>query len=312
VKNFNRVALVTLIVLGASGWAHSEERYPADTVVAKRGDAVVTMLDVDAALLRAPKRMRANVMNNPKRIEELIERLLTNRQIALEGKASNLDQGAEFKQALKQQEETLLAELRLIDMRNELDIGDVEDLARERYQVNPDAYTIAGMTAASHILIDTKSRSDEEARALADEIHARAVAGESFENLVIKYSDDPSKELNAGLIPNADSDSMDPAFADAVKKLVNRGDISPVTKSSFGYHIIKLDQRTAPRKRTFEEVKRQIVTSIENTMREERVKAHVDELKSLPIEAQPEVVASLRTRYLTKDEEIEPDVQEIP
>lgn len=311
-KNFNPVALVALIVLGASGWAQSEERYPADTVVAKRGGAVVTMLDVDAALLRAPKRMRANVMNNPKRIEELIERLLINRQIAMEGQAEKLDQGAEFRQAAKQQEESLLAELRLMNLRTNMDLGDVEELAEERYLVNPDAYTIAGMTSASHILIDTKSRSDEEARAIAEKVHARAIAGEDFSALVAEYSDDPTKVSNNGLIPNADSDSMDSAFSGAVKQLAKSGDIAPVTKSSFGYHIIKLEQRTPARARSFEEVKKQIVTNIENTMRDARVQEHVDQLKSLPIEAVPEVVASLRTRYLPQGAEAQPEAPETP
>lgn len=309
-KTSSRVALAALIMLGICGMAHSEERYGADTVVAKRGDAVVTMLDIDAALLRAPKRMRANVMNNPKRIEELIERLLLNRQLAMEGSASKLDEGAEFKQAVKQQEEGLLGELRLLNLRAEIDIGDVGQLALERYQVNPDAYTIAGVTSARHILIDTKSRSDEAARKLADEVHAKAIAGGDFEALVTQYSDDPSKASNNGLIPNADSDSMDAAFANAVKQLAKSGDVSPVTKSSFGYHIIKLEQRTAAKPRSFDEVRQQIVASIENTLRETRVQEHIDELKSLPIEATPEVVASLRSRYLPPSARAEAEVPE--
>ena len=277
-KTFSRVALATLIMLGICGMAHSEERYGADAVVAKRGDAVVTMLDVDAALLRAPKSMRANVMNNPKRIEELIERLLLNRQLAMEGSASKLDQGVEFKQAVKQQEEGLLAELRLLNLRSEMDVGNVEQLALERYQVNPDAYKISGLTSARHILIDTKTRSDEAARTLADEVYAKAIAGGDFDALVAQYSDDPSKASNNGLIVNADSDSMDAAFAAAVKQLAQSGDVSPVTKSSFGYHIINWSSALR-RARSFEDVKQQIVASIENVT-ETRVQEHVDELRA--------------------------------
>ena len=311
-RTVNRWVLLALSTLGICGAAQSEERYDADTVVAKRGGAVVTMLDIDAALLRAPQRMRANVMNNPKRIEELIERLLINRQLAMEASAGKIDQGAEFKQAVKQQEEGLLAELRLLNMRAEIDVGNVEQLALERYQVNPDAYTVSGITSARHILIDTKSRDDEAARALAKEVHAKAIAGEDFDTLVARYSDDPSKASNNGLIVNADSDSMDSAFAEAVKQLASSGDVAPVTKSSFGYHIIKLEQRTAARPRSFDDVKAQIVSSIENSLRETRVQEHVDELKSLPIEATPEVVASLRTRYLPPGGGAPPDTAENP
>lgn len=290
--------MLTLLILG--GGANAAERYAADTVVAKRGDAVITMLDVDAALLRVPERIRANVMNSPKRIEELIDRLLTNRQLAIEGRAEKLDQGDVFKRAEQQESENLLSELRLIEMRSTLDVGRVNELARERYDVNPDAYAIRGMTSARHILIDTKSRSEAEARKLADDLHNKIVAGADFDALVMQYSDDPSKTSNKGVIAAADSDAMDPAFADAVKKLASSGDISPVVKSSFGFHIIKLEQRTATKSRSFDEVKQQIVEEIEKTMREARVKEHIDELKAMPIDAKPEVVASLRTRYLPK------------
>ena len=296
--NSPRLTFSVILFLSAVGTGHAAERYPTDTVVAKRGDAVVTMLDLDAALLRVPERIRANVMNSPKRIEELIDRLLTNRQLANEGRAEKLNQGEVFNRAVQQETENLLSELRLIEMRSNLDVGKVDELARERYDVNPEAYAIQGTTSARHILIDTKSRSEEEARKLADELYARIAAGEDFDALVMKYSDDPSKTSNKGVIFAADSDSMDPAFADAVKKLANAGDISPVVKSSFGFHIIKLEQRTAAKPRSFDEVKQQIVAEIEKTMREAKVKEHLDELKAMPLEATPEVVASLRTRYL--------------
>ncbi|HNV08165.1 MAG TPA: peptidylprolyl isomerase [Dokdonella sp.] len=301
VFNSLRLTLSVILLLGAMGAAHAAERYPTDTVVAKRGDAVVTMLDVDAALLRVPERIRANVMNSPKRIEELIDRLLTNRQLASEARAEKLNQGEAFNRAVQLETENLLSELRLVEMRTNLNVGKVDELAQERYEVNPEAYSIQGSTSARHILIDTKSRSEGEARKLADELHARIGAGEDFDALVMKYSDDPSKTSNKGVIFAADSESMDPAFADAVKKLASAGDVSPVVKSSFGFHIIKLEQRAAARPRSFAEVKQQIVGEIEKTMREAKVKEHLDELKAMPLEATPEVVASLRTRYLPED-----------
>lgn len=303
-----RILLPAAALVLITSLASAEPKYPQDTVVAERGGAVVTMLDVDAAMLAVPPRMRANVMNNPKRIEELIDRLLINRQIAMEGHAAGIDSDAVFKQAVKQQEERLLTEVHLTDMRENLDIGDVADLARERYQVNPDAYALPGATSARHILIATKTRTDEEAKTLAEAVHAKVLAGEDFIALVKEYSDDPSKASNEGLIPGADSDSMDPAFAEAVKQLKNSGDISPVVKSRFGYHIIKLEERIPPKPRSFEQVKDKIVSELETSMRDARVKEHVDQLKGMEIKATPDVVASLRTRYLPEGAQAEPEI----
>jgi parvulin-like peptidyl-prolyl isomerase len=286
----------------------AEPHYSPDTVVASRGGVSVTMLDVDAALLGVPPRMRANVMNSPKRIDELVDRLLTTRQLAAEGKASKLDDNEIFRQAVKLQEERLLSEQDLSNLRETMDLGDVEELAKERYQVNPGAYAVAGATSARHILIQTKDRSDEEARKLAKEVHDKAIAGEDFVALVKQYSEDPSKSGNDGLVPGADTDAMDPSFAEAVKKLEKPGDISPVVKSQFGYHIIQLVQRTPSQERSFAQVKDKIVKEIDSSMRDVRVKEHIDQLKSMPIDATPEVVASLRTRYLPKGASDEPEI----
>jgi parvulin-like peptidyl-prolyl isomerase len=286
----------------------AETRYPPDTVVASRGGASVTMLDVDAAMLGIPKHMRANVMNSPKRIDELVDRLLTTRQLAMEGKDSKLDDNAVFRQAVKLQEERLLSEQDIANLRETMDIGDVEELAKERYQVNPNAYAIAGATSARHILIQVKNRSDEDARKLAKEVHDKAIAGEDFIALVKQYSDDPSKASNDGLVPGADTDAMDPSFADAVKKLAKPGDISPVVKSQFGYHIIQLVQRTPGKARTFAQVKDRIIKEIDSSMRDVRVKEHIDQLKSMAIDAKPEVVTSLRTRYLPVGASDEPEI----
>lgn len=303
-----RFLLPAIPLLLLATLAAAQTRYPADTVVAERGGAVVTMRDVDAAMLTVPERMRANVMNNPKRIEELIDRLLINRQVAMEARAGKLDEGDTYKQAVVQQEDRLLTEMQLTKLRTTMDLGDVETLARERYMVNPGAYALPGATSARHVLIDTKNRSDEEAKKLAESVHAKAVAGEDFVALVKQYSDDSSKASNDGLIPAADSDAMDPAFAAAVKALKAPGDISPVVKSRFGYHVILLVERVLPRPRTFDQVKEKIVSELENSMRDARVKEHVDQLKGMEIKATPEVVASLRSRYLPEGASPDPKI----
>lgn len=293
-------AALILILFATSGAA--QDRYPPETVVAKRGDAVVTMLDIDAALLGVPPRLRANVMNNPKRIEELIEGLLINRQLALEGQKLGLDGNPTFEQAVALQSDRILGEQRLIAFRTSMDLGDVEELARERYMVNPDAYAIPGSATVRHILIGTKDRGDEEALKLAIQVQAKAASGDDFIELVTQYSDDPSKESNQGLIPNAESEGLDPAFAAAVKRLERPGEISPVVKTQFGYHVILFVQRTPSKPRSFDEVKDKIVGELDSSMRDARVQEHVDQLKGIEIEATPDVVASLRTRYLPQAE----------
>lgn len=291
-----------LLLIGLASTASAETVYPPETVIATRGGVSVTMLDLDATLMGALSSQRANIMNSPKRIEEVIGRLLINRQIANEARAQKIDVSPEFKQSVELQAERLLTEQYLKNLREDLDIGNVEALALERYKINPQAYALPGATSVRHILILGDGRSEEEASALAESVRVKAASGQDFVELVKEYSEDPSKKKNDGLIDDAESDSIDPIFAKAVHGMQKAGEISPVVKTQFGYHIILFVNRIAPTPRTFEQARENIVKQLENSIRDKRVKDHVDQLKGMEIDAEPDVVASLRTRYLPKPE----------
>ena len=286
----------------------AETRFPAQTVVAVRGSAAVTMEDVDAALIVMPAGQRANFMNSPKRIEELVERLLINKQLANEARAGQLDKNPLFQLAVSQQADRMLTDQLAMKLRAEVSVGEVELLAKERYDVNPDAFTIPARAHVWHILIATKDRTDAEAKKIAETVRAKALAGEDFVELVSKYSDDSSKRTNLGEIPDGEAEGLVPEFIAAVKQMKTKGEISPVVKTSFGYHIIKLEDRYPARAQSFDQVKERIMKELADRMRDSLVKEHIDQLKALELEANPEAVASLRTRYLPEGASAEPDV----
>ncbi len=296
-----RCLALLLVSVFSISYSWAESPYPQSTVVATRGTATVTMLDIDAALIGLAPGQRGNFMNSPKRIEELIDRLLINRQMANEARAKKLDQDPAFRRAVEQQADRLLTDQFALMLRADMPLGDVDMLAKERYDVNPDAYSIPGRTEVRHILIDTKSRSDAEAAALAKTVRDQAVAGADFIELVNKYSDDHSKDSNGGLITDGESQELVPEFIEGVKALKEKGEISPLIKTPFGYHIIKLIDRVPASKRSFEQVKERITTELTNSMRDARTKQYIDDLKGLELKAEPEIVASLRTRYLPQD-----------
>lgn len=81
-----------------------------------------------------------------------------------------------------------------------------------------------------------------ETRARAEAIHTRVVAGEDFVRLARLYSDDPGSWRSGGDLgwrqPDGEQGYV-PEFTRAANALQANG-ISPVTETSFGYHIIQL------------------------------------------------------------------------
>jgi parvulin-like peptidyl-prolyl isomerase len=87
----------------------------------------------------------------------------------------------------------------------------------------------------------TVKRSKAEAKKLAEEVLAKARAGEDFSELASKYSDDPGSKGNRGNLGKRTRDVLVPPFADAAFRL-EEGQISDVVETEFGFHIIKRNQ----------------------------------------------------------------------
>lgn len=70
----------------------------------------------------------------------------------------------------------------------------------------------------------------------------------SFDQLARQYSEEPGAKESGGMLPeiSRSEKSWDPAFMAAAFRLKD-GEISPVIKSKFGYHIIQMVQRNGDR-----------------------------------------------------------------
>ncbi len=102
--------------------------------------------------------------------------------------------------------------------------------------------------AATHVLIAWRGaahapasvhRTEPEARALAEELRARAESGESLDALARAYSDDPSAP-RGGDLGVYRTGTMVPAFELAVAA-VAPGALAPLVRTPFGWHVVRRD-----------------------------------------------------------------------
>lgn len=103
-----------------------------------------------------------------------------------------------------------------------------------------------GSMESAHIMVSARSNEGpqviEDARKKADEIYELLQSGANFEELVTKYSDDPSSSTKEGKLPpfgTGTTTRMLPVFEDAAFQLKNDGDISKPVQTDYGFHIIK-------------------------------------------------------------------------
>jgi peptidyl-prolyl cis-trans isomerase C len=136
-----------------------------------------------------------------------------------------------------------------------------EETAKKYYDDNLKAFDQPEMVKASHILLVTlesgtrteiPEEKKKEKRALADKVLARAKAGEDFAALAKEFSEDLGSKDRGGeyTFPKG---RMVPEFEAAAFSLMP-GQISEVVTSQFGYHIIKVQEKIAPRTIPYTEV----------------------------------------------------------
>ena len=97
---------------------------------------------------------------------------------------------------------------------------------------------------ASHILIRVDPQASAEDTAIAyrkiSEIKSKFEAGENFAKLARTYSEDPSAKTNAGLLGWFTAFQMVYPFESAAYETAV-GQISPIVRTQFGYHLIKVN-----------------------------------------------------------------------
>ncbi len=276
----------------------STDKLPPDTVVASQGSAVVTIADIDAFAQRIEEKQRPGFFDNPKRLESLITNLLVQRQLAAEAEKAGVDKEPGVQAQLRLSREEILSAAQLNDLRAGVKAPAFDQLAREEYLGHKEKYVQPGKLDVKHILISTDKHSDEEAKKLADQVREEAAAHpDQFDALVEKYSEDPSKEQNHGLMTDASSKRYVSQFSAAALSLKIPGEISQPVKTKFGYHILKLVTRTSDVPQKFEDVKADIVEQLRQSYIDKSVSKHTDELRNQHLEANAAVVASLRERY---------------
>lgn len=186
---------------------------------------------------------------------------------------------AQYKVQLKEQ----LERMRLMsqEVRSKIQVGERE--MREYYESHRADYGGSETFHARHIFfkVDPKASAEDAAKAekLAGEVLAKARAGEDFAELAKKYSQDPSAAKDGGDLGTFKRSDMLPEIGDTVAAM-KPGDVSSIVSSPAGLHIIKLEQKSQEKGRSFEEVKDSIEEQLYKKKSDERFNQWVKELRN--------------------------------
>jgi peptidyl-prolyl cis-trans isomerase SurA len=192
-------------------------------------------------------------------------------------KQNNLEDEKAFQAALKQEGMTL-ADLRR-NLERQMLVSRVqqqeilarvsinEEEAKEYYAANAKEFTtpVSLMFREILIVVPTTAQginvaADEAAKEKAEAVRARLLAGEPFARLAAEESDSGSK-ANGGLIGPISENDLAPSLKSIVDEL-KVGDISQPLRVARGYQLLKLESRSEPTIKSFDEARADIGNKI--------------------------------------------------
>ena len=132
-----------------------------------------------------------------------------------------------------------------------------DDQLKVQYQNNIQQYQVPNRVHAEHILFMTVGKTDaevDEIKKNAEDVLKQAKKGGKFEDLAKKYSEDPGSKEKGGDLGWITQGQTVPEFEKTAFGL-DKGQISELVKTQYGFHIIKVLDKETARTKTFDEVK---------------------------------------------------------
>lgn len=252
-----------IIMLAFSGCSNSGKK---EIVLATIGDSDITIADFNERISSLPPKYQ-DVVN--KRKEEFLEEIINDTLLYREAIKNNLDKDRDVKNIIVEAKKKILITRLLKDEVDDKILISDDDIDIF-YEANQKRYMSPEIMRVSHILVHTP----EDAESILLDIKGGSV----FEDMARAKSIDPTAQ-NGGDIGYFPKGQLMPEFENACSDLEIE-EISGVVKTALGYHIIKLTDRKAPKRRPIEQVTDDIKARLRNIKRQEIFGALLQKLRN--------------------------------
>jgi parvulin-like peptidyl-prolyl isomerase len=145
-----------------------------------------------------------------------------------------------------------------LEVREKISVTDEE--AAERFASNREKYRVEESFAIQEIVLTQEGRTAQELKDLAAKVVEELRGGTSFNELVVKYSQAPSR-FNDGKIGPLKRGEL-AADLEAAALALKPGEVSEPLPTKAGIHIIRLESYTAAKEPSLEDARPKIITEL--------------------------------------------------
>lgn len=225
----------------------------------------ITEQDLEVAMIRFPKENQ-DYFRSEQGKTQLLDQMISFELIYNYAKQADLENDEEYKNQLEIMKKDLLIQAGVKKVLDTVTVND--DDVKSYYDNNKDMFKSEETVNAKHILVESKEK--------AEEVLEKINNGISFEDAALEFSSCPSSN-QGGSLGEFGRGRMVPEFENAAFELAV-GEVSGPVQTQFGYHIIKLEGKTEPSIREYDEVKAMIAS---NLLHEKQNKAYINFVNDL-------------------------------
>jgi len=285
-----KASIICTLALAAATVASAQQTKPAtpattaatpadaDPVIISANGMAIHKSEFEGAVKTLPAEYQQFAMGPGKK--QFAEDYLRMKLLAAKGAQEGVQNDPDVVRQLELMRANLLATAELKRIEQTVTVSDAD--VKAYYDANKKDYE---QVHARHILIapqgspaappakeGTKQLTDAEAKAKAEEIRTKLVAGGDFALLAKSESNDTGSGEQGGDLGSFGHGQMVPEFEKAAFE-AKPGEITPVVKTQFGYHVIKVESHDYT---PLESVK----PAIEKTLRQKKMQETLEAMKT--------------------------------
>lgn len=236
-------------------------------ILATIAGETITQADFDAYVENFPQEQKAR-LSNPQAKQHFIDQMITMRLFAKFGEDEKLNETEEYQRIMAEAQREILAQIAVREAIKDATVSETE--IKEYYDAHAEQFTKGATVQAKHILVE----SEEQCQSIKEEIES---GKKSFEDAAKEYSTCPSN-ARGGDLGTFSKGQMVKEFEDVAFEAAV-GSISSPVKTQFGYHLVKVENRSDASQLPLEEVKDKIEQQLVQEKRNELYQAKIAELK---------------------------------
>jgi parvulin-like peptidyl-prolyl isomerase len=270
--SLRRLAASAALLFLAVSSAMAADSVVVDPILVERGNVSIRKSDFDAEMLRIPEKDRATFLASPKRVRDLLERMMMTLELADTARAKGVDKDPGVARRIELEQDKILAQTYITNVetaaRREFDakLPSVEPAIRESYLVNKAKYTKPDTVMISQLNFRFDGAPDI-AKARADDAYAKIKAGADIGDIVEQVTDNAALGKLRGIRGPLERKDVDPELVALVFETGKVGVVNAPVRTQRTWSIVRVNERIPGSLQSYEEAKPSII----NLMRDEYV-----------------------------------------